>query len=78
MGPLSASTSPKFSLNALDWRKILRLMLVQVAGAAVTLAPTLTHFRYIWHGIDFTPVVLLLVNGGIETGRRFLSGAKAP
>lgn len=73
LGKLPASDSPQFSVNALDWQKIGRMALVQVAGLLVGIAPMLTGFRYVIHGVDLTPVVVLIVNAGAELLRRFCS-----
>jgi hypothetical protein len=76
LGQLPASTSQQFSLNALDWEKVLRFVLVQLLGLFVTLAvPALLKFTYIWNGTDYTPYVLIAVNGAAEAARRFLAQA---
>lgn len=73
LGKLPASNSPQFSVNALDWAKIRRLVLVQIAGLLVGFAPMLTGFRYQYKGIDVTPMVIMGINTGAEILRRFMS-----
>lgn len=76
LAPLPASTSPQFSLNKIDWQKILRAALVQLASLFLTLGlPALLNFKYVIKGTDYTPIVLLVVNGGAEAVRRFVAGA---
>lgn len=75
LGNLPPSDSPAFSLNAVDWMKILRALIVQVVGLFVTLGvPYFTKFKYTYKGADYTPLVLVLVNTMAEAGRRFLAG----
>jgi hypothetical protein len=76
IGPLPASTSTQFHLNALDWVKILRFFVVQLAGLFVTLGvPNLLRFTYVWKGTDYTPYVLVFVNAAAEAARRFMAQA---
>lgn len=75
LASLPASNSQQFSLNKLDWKKIGRMMLVQAAGLALTFAPTLAGMKYVYKGVDYTTVVLILVNGSAETLRRFVAGS---
>ena len=71
LGTLPASTSPQFSLNALDWKKVGRMALVQAAGLLIGVAPMLAGFQYKIHGVDLTPVVLMGINLSVEVLRRF-------
>ena len=74
LGPLTGPQSPQFSLNKLDWMKILRFFMVQLSGLFLTLAvPALLKFTYVWKGTDYTPYVLILVNAGAEAARRFVA-----
>jgi hypothetical protein len=76
LGSLPATSSPQFSISAIDWEKICRAALVQVISLFVTLGvPRLLSFTYIYHGVNYTPEVLLVVNGAAEAARRFLTGA---
>jgi hypothetical protein len=76
LGQLPASTSTQFHLNTLDWVKILRFLIVQLAGLFVTLGvPNLLRFTYVWKGTDYTPYVLILVNAAAEAARRLLAQA---
>ncbi len=73
--PLPASNSQQFSLNKIDWQKILRAALVQGASLVLALGvPALLNFKYVFKGTDYTPIVLLVVNGGAEALRRFVTG----
>ena len=59
LAQLPAAPSAAFSLNLMDWRKLLRMALVLVASGFVTTgAPWLLHFSYVIHGVDFTPVII--------------------
>ncbi len=73
LGKLPASNSPQFSMNALDWAKIRRMVLVQIAGLLVGFVPMLTGFRYVYKGVDYTPVVVMTINTFAEALRRFVS-----
>ena len=74
LGSLQGASSPQFSLNALDWKKILRFFLVQVVGLFLTIGvPFLLKFTYTWHGTEYTPYVLVFVNAAAEAARRFLA-----
>ena len=73
MNSLPASNSPQFSLNALDWKKIARFMAVQAVGAGLTLVPVALGYKYVYKGADYTPIVLMAVNGLAEAGRRFVA-----
>jgi len=76
LGSLQGASSPQFSLNALDWKKILRFFLVQVIGLFLTVGvPFLLGFKYTLKGTDYTPYVLVFVNAAAEAGRRFLAQA---
>lgn len=75
LGTLPGSTAPRYSINTLDLQKILRFLLVQIIGLALTMGvPYLTGLHYVWGGIDYTPQVVILVNTAAEAVRRFLSG----
>jgi hypothetical protein len=74
LGPLPASNSKQFSLNKLDWKKIGRLSLTQAAGLAVTVLPLLNGYTYVIHGVDFTPLVTMVVGLAAEGARRFAAG----
>jgi hypothetical protein len=78
MNPLSslpASTSPQFSLNKLDWQKIGRMALVQVAGLLASLLPMAAGFSYKFGGVDYTPFVVMIVNLLAEGLRRWSTGS---
>ncbi len=76
LAPLPASNSTGGSLNKLDWEKIGRMMLVQLAGLVLTFVPTMLGMKYVYNGTDYTPIVLVLVNGAAETLRRFAAENK--
>ena len=79
MNPLSQlpqSSSKQFSLDSIDLQKILRFLIVQILGLFVSMAPVLAGYHYAWSGVDFTPIVVVLVNTGAESIRRFLNGGK--
>ncbi len=72
--PLTGPQSQQFSLNKLDWEKILRFFIVQMVGLFLTIGvPYLLKFTYTLKGTDYTPYVLVLVNAGAEAARRFLA-----
>jgi hypothetical protein len=73
LGVLPASNSPQFSLNKLDWKKILRFTIVQAIGLLISLGPMLLCFRYVIGGHDYTQIAVILINGGVEAGRRYIS-----
>lgn len=78
LGPLPGPSSQQGELNALDFKKVFRLLLVQGIGLFVTLAvPFLTKqgVSYNWHGHDYTAEVLIVVNACAELARRFLTSA---
>jgi len=76
LGPLRGASSQQGSLNALDFRKAGRMLLVQLIGLGLTLGvPALLKLSYVWKGHDYTPDVLIVVNCLAELGRRFLTGA---
>lgn len=75
LGSLPGSTAPQFSLNALDGKKILRMLLTQAIGLGLTFVPVLMGFKYVYKGVDYTPVVTVVIGTLAETGRRFISGA---
>jgi low affinity Fe/Cu permease len=72
------SNSPAFSFNAIDWMKTVRFLVVLIAGAIVTYGiPFLTHFSYVWHGNDYTTVVLFVVTTLGEGLRRYVADHSA-
>jgi len=74
LGSLPGASSTQFSLNALDWRKILRFFLIQLVGLFLTIGvPFLLGFKYTLKGTDYTPYVLVFVNAAAEAARRFLA-----
>lgn len=74
LAPLTGPQSPQFSLNKLDWEKVLRFLLVQFFGLFLTIGvPFLLKFTYTWHGTEYTPYVLVFVNAAAEAARRFLA-----
>ncbi len=76
LGSLPPSNSPQGTLNKTDWKKIGRMMLIQGIGLFVTLGvPLLLNFHYVIAGTDYTPEVLVVVNGVAEVLRRFLSSS---
>jgi hypothetical protein len=76
LGSLPGTSSEQFSLNALDWKKILRAALIQLGGVFVTvIAPHLLGLTYTWGGVSYTPYVLIAVNAALEMVRRWLSSA---
>ena len=76
LGSLPASNSAQFTLNTIDWLKVLRILLVQLLGLFVTYAPVLSGYHYVVMGQDITPVVLILINTALELARRFLAQSK--
>jgi hypothetical protein len=75
LGALPASTSRQFSLNAIDWKKILRLLLVQILGLFLsTGVPALLGYHYVFNGVDYTGSVVIVVSTLAEALRRFLAG----
>lgn len=76
LGPIVGASSAQGELNSTDWKRVGRLMLVQLIGLAVTLGvPALLRLHYEWGGHDYTPEVLVIVNGMAELGRRLATGA---
>jgi hypothetical protein len=76
LGALQGQSSQQYAVNALDFRKVGRMVLVQLIGLFVTLGvPYLLKLSYVWHGHDYTAEVLIVVNAGAELARRFLTGA---
>ncbi len=74
LAPQPPNTSPRFSLNSVDWAKIFRFMLVQTVGLFLSLGvPHLLNFSYVFNGMDYTPYVVFIVNGLAEAARRLLS-----
>jgi hypothetical protein len=76
LGALPGSNAPQFSLNKLDWQKILRFLLVQLAGLVLTFVPILAGYKYVIGGTDYTVIVVTVVNTGAEALRRWLTGQK--
>jgi hypothetical protein len=76
LGPVQGVSSQKGEINSTDWKRVGRLMLVQLIGLGVTLGvPALLKLHYVWGGHDYTAEVLVIVNGCAELARRFLTGA---
>lgn len=78
LGSLPAHSSDQFTLNKTDALKILRFVLVQLAGLFVSLVPTLIGYHYFYKGMDYTPMVIIVVNTLAEVARRFVSGTPTP
>ncbi len=76
LGALPGSTAPQFTLNKLDWQKILRFLLVQVGGLILTFLPILAGYKYVLNGTDYTVIVVTVVNTAAEALRRWLTGQK--
>lgn len=75
LGALPASTSKQFSLSALDWKKLLRLLLIQILGLFLsTGVPALLGYHYVFGGVDYTGFVVIIVGTLAEAVRRFLAG----
>lgn len=71
-------TSARFQLNAVDLWKILRGLLVLLAGAALTYASQIylkIDYSFMWQGhlIDLTPIATITIGSVIEAGRRWLT-----
>jgi len=77
LAKLPESNSQQYSLNALDWQKILRFLLVQLGGLALTFVPILAGYKYVINGTDYTVIVVTVVNTLAEALRRWLTGQKA-
>ena len=77
LAKLPESNSPQFTLNKLDWQKILRFLLVQLAGLVLTFLPILAGYKYVFNGTDYTVIVVTVVNTLAEALRRWLTGQKA-
>lgn len=78
LGSLPASDSKQFSLDVLDWQKILRFVLVQIAGLVLSMVPVWLGYHYTFQGHDVTPEVVLIINTLAEAIRRWLSGSTKP
>ncbi len=52
------NNSPAFSLNKLDWKKILVGFEVALCGAVLTYIPMFLGFSYLIGGRDYTPLVV--------------------
>jgi hypothetical protein len=75
LSALPASTSPQFSLSTVDWKKILRMLLVQLIGLALSAGvPALLNYHYVYNGVDYTGFAVVGVNTLAEAARRFLAG----
>jgi len=77
LGSLPASNSQRFTLNSIDWLKILRYLLIQAIGGFIGIAPTLMGERYVIFGQDVTQYVILLIPVLVEAGRRFMAGGQS-
>jgi hypothetical protein len=78
LAALPASKAPQFSVNKVDMLKILRGFIILVLSSFVTYGvPYLLHLSYSWHGTDYTPGVLIVVNGIAELIRRFLTNPES-
>jgi hypothetical protein len=76
LGPIVGVSSQQGQLNSTDWKRVGRLMLVQLIGLGLTLGvPALLSFHYVWGGHDYTAEVLVIVNGIAELARRLTTGA---
>ena len=79
---LPPTNSPKFSIDALDWKKLAReawlLLLPWLAMKAVELIPGLENFRYDFGGKDYTLYVILGLRLALEAAKRYLQGQKLP
>lgn len=68
------STSPRFTLDIIDWLKVGRFLAVQLAGLVATYAiPFLSGFSYTLGGHDLTPFALICFSGAGELLRRFVT-----
>lgn len=77
LGSLPTSTSVGGKLDSLDFAKLLRMGLVLAASGVVTfIAPKIGSFSYVWHGIDFTSVVIPATALLVEGLRRFIASSK--
>jgi glycerol uptake facilitator-like aquaporin len=75
LGNIPPSHSQQFTLSKIDWQKILRMLLVQVIGIFLSAGvPALLNWHYVYKGVDYTAVVVVVVNTLAEAARRFLSG----
>lgn len=77
LGSLPASDSKQFSLDMLDWQKILRFVLVQIAGLILSMVPVWLGYHYTFQGHDVTPEVVLIINTLAEAIRRWVSGSSS-
>ena len=77
LGSLPSSSSGRYSLDGLDVTKLIRMFLVLLVSGFVQQASTLAGATYVWHGVDFTPYVVVLIPLLLEAARRFLSGDSA-
>lgn len=80
MNPLSSlpnDTSKQFSLNKTDWKKIGRMALVQILALIAAYLPTLAGMTYIYKGVNYTPVVLIVLSSAGEAIRKYTTGSTA-
>lgn len=77
LGSLPASSSQQFHLDKVDFQKIARFLLVQAGGLVLTFLPTMAGYTYVYHGTDYTVIVVTVVNTAAEALRRWLTGQKA-
>jgi hypothetical protein len=81
LGALPASSSAGKSLNRVDWMKLVRMAIIQILSAFLTLGvPYLLGQMWVFGGHDYTPVVITLTPIVAEAIRRYLSnhGVQAP
>lgn len=72
------SNSSKFSLNSIDWGKILTGVEVALAGAALTyIFPVLFNLSYVFtvygHTFDLTALAVVLFSALSNTVRKFIT-----
>ena len=79
---LPPTNSPKFSVDSLDWAKILReawlWLLPWLATKAVLLIPGLENFHYEFGGKDYTWYVIFGLRLLLEAAKRYLQGHPLP
>lgn len=71
--------SPKFSLNTTDIYKILRGLMLGIAGFVIAyIGSVYLDISYVvtlgGHTFDFTSVATVAIGSMLEAGRRFLAG----
>ncbi len=76
LGTLPASTSPRFSLNTIDFEKLFRDALTWALGYFVTFGvPYLLGRKWVIDGTDYTALVGAITPLLANAARRFLSAA---